>query len=347
MAINLTGGELYIVGEVDPKTGADNSFVKIGIVRENENRSTDQRIKEHQTGNPRRLSVRSIVKTAMVERVETALHDQFAPLRISGEWFHMDATQVEEVVSVAKAMAKDASKKNPLVQQADALRKVLSDGNILTADKESMKLYRSCVEADAALKLCSAAAAATKAALAEAHSSKVDVSDFLRVVKKEGTVSIDQEALEAQHPKIWARFLVTKERISQRFTLASAGKDAIDVAAVAPDLFARASEISRQAARAAAKRTALEKLHRSFLELVALQSPIEWRRDLAEEELRARCGTSAGIEGICKWQRTMTESTSFDTVGFRKAHPDLADRFEVRKPGSTAFIVAKDRNYRL
>jgi hypothetical protein len=347
MAISLTAGELYVVGETDPRTGKEAPFVKVGIVRDNENRTTDQRLKEHQTGNPRLLRVRGIVKSPMVERVETALHDRFAPHRVSGEWFHMDAGEVAEVLSTATTMAKRAKRCLPFVTESAELKKVVSDDTVLPADKLTTKLFTACTEADALLKRCGQAAAAVRTALIEARGSKIDVSDYLRLTEKTGSFSIDQPALEQAHPKIFKRFQVTKEQLTQRFALASVSGTSLDLVTVHPELADCIAQIESRAAAVTRKGTGFDKLHGSYLTLVCLQAPIEWDRELAEEELRARCGRASAIEGICKWRRTMSLKTSFDTTAFKQQHPDLAETFGVLKSGTTAYFVAKDRNYRL
>ena len=48
-------GEIYFIGEVDLKSKSHSNYYKIGIVRESDERTTVNRLAEHQTGNPRRL----------------------------------------------------------------------------------------------------------------------------------------------------------------------------------------------------------------------------------------------------------------------------------------------------
>ncbi len=66
MAINLTPGEIYFIREQDVLTKEISDYVKVGLVREGEDRDSDERASEHQTGNPRELSVYKVVKTAAV-----------------------------------------------------------------------------------------------------------------------------------------------------------------------------------------------------------------------------------------------------------------------------------------
>ena len=54
--MNLTPGQLYFINEQDIKTGERSNYYKIGIVRESFERDSKDRLLEHQTGNPRKLS---------------------------------------------------------------------------------------------------------------------------------------------------------------------------------------------------------------------------------------------------------------------------------------------------
>ena len=67
--MKLIAGEIYFIGEKDLKTGLDTKYFKIGIVREGAKgpRTSEERLLEHQTGNPRRLYLRDIVKTLIIE----------------------------------------------------------------------------------------------------------------------------------------------------------------------------------------------------------------------------------------------------------------------------------------
>ena len=98
MAINLTPGEIYFIREKDLLTKEVSSYVKVGLVREGEDRGSEERASEHQTGNPRQLFVEKIVKTEAVSAVENMLHDHFANQRVSGEWFDFDNVQLQECI---------------------------------------------------------------------------------------------------------------------------------------------------------------------------------------------------------------------------------------------------------
>ena len=105
-------GEIYFIGEKDLRSKEVTPYFKVGIVRENpENadRDSTQRLLEHQTGNPRELYIESVVKTELVELVETLLHKKFAPLGVRGEWMLLTASELADVQKEAQSLAKEAA----------------------------------------------------------------------------------------------------------------------------------------------------------------------------------------------------------------------------------------------
>lgn len=87
MAINQTPGEIYFIRERDLLSHGTTNYVKVGLVREKDDRGSEERLLEHQTGNPRELFIHKVVKTPAVSAIEGLLHGLFAAHRVSGEWF--------------------------------------------------------------------------------------------------------------------------------------------------------------------------------------------------------------------------------------------------------------------
>jgi hypothetical protein len=113
--LKLTAGEIYFIGEKDLKSGIDTSYFKIGIVRDGAKgpRTSDERLLEHQTGNPRKLFLRNVVKTPAVEEIETRVHRIFAPLRVHGEWLELTEVQYQEALKMTSDMAIEAESSLP------------------------------------------------------------------------------------------------------------------------------------------------------------------------------------------------------------------------------------------
>ena len=64
-------GEIYFIAE-EPSVSAPPVRVKIGLVRESKSgRDSQDRLLDHQTGNPRRLVLLEAIQIARVSKVET------------------------------------------------------------------------------------------------------------------------------------------------------------------------------------------------------------------------------------------------------------------------------------
>ena len=340
-------GELYVIGEVDPVTGKDAPFVKIGIVRDSDTRNTTQRVSEHQTGNPRKLIVHGVVKSSMVERLETAMHDTLAPLRISGEWFNLDRKGVTWALEHAKALSRQVNRIDKHLETAELVKSTVSNGNVLASTSRERGLHRTLIEADVRIKAGERAEKAVRDALIAANDRKVDVAAHLIITPKIGTTSFDDELFKASHPRLWQRYQVETQLVRGRFTPSSAGKKELDLAVLDSDLAELVAEIEAMAEEFGRRGRKPKPLHTLFLTLVAAQAPIKWQRMLVEAELRAACGIADGITDVCTWTRKSVQQQKLDTAALKRDHPAKWEQFLVTKPGTTSYSVVKDNNYRL
>jgi len=97
-------------------------YVKIGLVKGNDDgRSSFERRKEHQTGNPREIIIEAEVETrAQVSTLESLIHQRLAKYRIHGEWFNYGEDGIEPYVDLTKEINKDLEaqiKDNLLINQ--------------------------------------------------------------------------------------------------------------------------------------------------------------------------------------------------------------------------------------
>ena len=101
-ALALKEGSLYFLRDKDYLNGEVGRYVKIGIVRED--KSTEQRMQQHQTGNPRgMLNAATLKEVPFVEKLETRLHYRFNEKWITGEWFELSEPEAQEALEAGKA----------------------------------------------------------------------------------------------------------------------------------------------------------------------------------------------------------------------------------------------------
>jgi len=340
-----TPGELYIVGEKDLVSGADTPFVKIGIVREHDKRTTESRLKEHQTGNPRMLHIYDTVLTPAVERVETLLHGRFAPWRVSGEWFHLDAQMRQEVTAVARAIAATLGEKKGVLASAEDWRTKPSTDHVVDATDEAKQLYRRYREAVAVQKLCTAIAASVRGGLLGGFDAGHDVGRFISVVEKISSPSFDEKRFKEEHPALWEGFLVPAERWENRFLPAKVKDDDIDAGALHPALGDLHSEVKSLLAAPLDPGHTYAALHDCYLRMLSIEAAVELDKELLEAELKVLCGEASGIDGVCTWKRLTKVSDKFDADKFKAEYPKQHEAYMVQKPPVKAVSLAFDRGF--
>ena len=115
-------GFIYFMTERDLFGYPCGPYVKIGLVKGNDDgRSSFERRKEHQTGNPREIIVEAEVKThAQVSTLESLVHQRLAKYRIHGEWFNYGEDGIKPYVELTKEINKELEgqiKDNLLINQ--------------------------------------------------------------------------------------------------------------------------------------------------------------------------------------------------------------------------------------
>ena len=89
MSINklVDPGQVYVIGQYEVGTTNPTPFYKIGIVQKE--RSSEERVAEHQTGNPNRLFIAKKIECDASYMVEQQMHRKWNAVRIGKEWFNL------------------------------------------------------------------------------------------------------------------------------------------------------------------------------------------------------------------------------------------------------------------
>jgi hypothetical protein len=344
-AAYFDGGELYFIGEADPSGGGLSPFVKVGIVRDRDGRSSADRLAEHQTGNPRRLILLDVDRSPIVEVLETSLHARFAPIRVGGEWLHVPGDRYEQVRHVSMGMAADARSAESDFRAAEELKKVPSDAPALTPSSAVKELHRRWALADAAEKTLTEALEQLRKMFARAHEAGNQLEAFFTATVRKGGSSFNEKAFRDDHPELAQQYTTSVSRFAQRFTPAAIKKaERLAALTVFPDVV----DILRQVESAksvALEHTDFARLHDLYLEVLGIHAPHEWDTKLAEVQIRAACGTASGIDSVCTWNRAEKSSEKLDTAALKRDRPDLHEKYREVRPDVVANEVSRHRNY--
>ena len=344
-------GEIYFIGEKDLRTKEITPYFKVGIVRENADnadRDSTQRLLEHQTGNPRELYIESVVKTDLVELVETLLHKKFAPLGVRGEWMLLTAEELAQVQKEASALAKEAAEITADLEKAEKLAKEKSDEELVPATDELKALNEIYLESNAKLKSCDEMFDAIKEIFAEAledEDEEEEVEAFVKVQEKKGKAIFDEESFKAKYEKIYSKFVITKSTIKGTASFSGSRGFKKEFKEFDPSFATMVDGFEPLVEKIKAGKEKKESLHGFSLELRRISAEATWSKMKAESKIKVACGTHAGIDGLFKWARTEKVTESLDRKGLKESHPELYAEFTTQGEATKAVIVDPKKGY--
>jgi hypothetical protein len=319
--MDLKRGEIYFIRE---RVGTEfTEFTKIGLVREKEGRSSADRAKEHQTGNPRLLSTVKVVQTAFVSAVEKTLHREFARERyLPGEWFKLDDEQLSRAVVRCQELAATNEAYVPLFEKADQLKLVTASSEVAPPSEtaKEWRIAHGCAEAGK--KLISESAARYKSFLIEVQLRGVDVESYLETTVAAGAKRWKEALFRERYPEIIRLFESEETALVPTFSVEKPkGEDFSSDARLSEVVFAT-SALDTAVAAAAETREALDEMFQLHLQLIGMEPALKELTSIAEANLKVLCDVNAGIEGVCKWPRAEKVRTVVDAAALSAAHPD-------------------------
>jgi hypothetical protein len=131
-------GEIYCIREVDFISNTPTGYVKLGKTK----RDTAQRLKEHQTGNPRQETAEFVLYTDMMSSLEKYLHYHFANDCVNSEWFVIDTPRVmSDVAPLIQSLAAEHTLVRPAFDEWKSQSKTICNGNTITATAAHQTLH--------------------------------------------------------------------------------------------------------------------------------------------------------------------------------------------------------------
>ena len=344
---SLAGGELYFIGEIDPHSNAETNFVKVGIVREKEGRFSDQRLKEHQTGNPRQLRIVQIVETSIVERVETTMHGIFATSRLSGEWFSFMGDSRESAIAQAKLLAADAESYKDDMVRAEEVRRQVSSPEVFSPTEELSELHKSIVELRAQTGISNGLIKALGVAMRDASKNGLKFGNLLDIQIKKPSDKFDEIAFKEKYPDLWAKYAKSEPKLFGLFRVIDPVARRPDPFTLNPELSVFNSDVQEMMTLLATNECDAEEVHDLYLRVLQLHAPLQWKLDLQESKAQAKVGEASGVEGLFTWKRELKARETFDKKALQGDYPEQFSEFVTTGKPTEAIVPAKDRGFRL
>jgi hypothetical protein len=338
--MKLTPGELYFIGERDHLTGEQTPFFKIGIVRADESRTSADRLQEHQTGNPRSLFVHHVVKTEVVERVETLMHRLYAQQRGSGEWFSFEQELLQDAINTAESLSSEAAQNAEILRKAAELKTQLSTDEVLPTTDDLINLRDQRLVAEMTIKAFTTVDDEIKEVLKEAIAQGESVGGAAAVKKSSKKEAFNQAKFKAENEELFEKYLEMESKLVQKFDYKKV-KDLSGFESLLQDkvypIIAEIQDAINKAVSNEIPKSELNKWHLVVLENIALA---EWTKEITDAQLRVAVGTTSGIEGICSWNRKMTAKPVFNQEKFKEENFELYKSYLELKETAGALQMA-------
>lgn len=321
-------GEIYCIREVDFITGTPGEYVKLGKT----SRDTQQRLREHQTGNPRQETAEFVFYTDMMSSLEKFLHYRFAPYCINSEWFKIDTTTVmTDVAPLIQDLAKQHATVRPLFDEWKAQGKTVSNGNVLPATPAQVKLREDYITHWDRYKLAEGHYEIAKLELQMMIGTHNGIENMAYLVTsqtrdfdKDGFLaSLANDADRDACHKTSAKVLPEAPKVHGERSLgkidASLNKQLGDLKkaynAQKPD--PKVNLTNAQAPMNAAMISA----HQTYLNSKNELKEAEWALEKATARLVNELNDNEEIEGVIAWKREKKTSKSFDKASAAKLFP--------------------------
>lgn len=318
-------GEIYFIRERDRTDGQHSSYVKIGLVKSTK-RNSEERLLDHQTGNPRDLVLHHKVETPSPYWVERGLHHRLGRKRVRGEWFLLEADELIESIVLAEELARQAFEFVDLIEEADSLRKIVSNGTILPPTQDASDWLEQLSQARARVEICKALGneyTMVFQSLSKEEQQAVEDEELI-VIEPYIHRIFDKEGFARDYPDLYGRFITLKTSPSGNFL---PKYSSYPVTELDRDLAQFEIDFRDACQKVLAESMAFSDLAELHRDLESRQNAYEWEKSIADANLRVICGHADGIEGLCTWKRTVKEKEEFDEDGLQSSHPEEYKKF--------------------
>lgn len=340
----MASGELYFAGERDPRTQQHTPYVKVGIVRSAENRSSADRMKEHQTGNPRELLLIRAIETPVVEQIETLMHGAFAPHRLSGEWFFLSEQQCNDMIDRAAQYVGEAQSSIADMEYAEKLKDTPANGVTLPATDDIRELHRRLVVVRQEIDALDQAVGQVDATIREIDSRNVPLGRYVSIVPGTTNEKFDSARFKKEHPDLWSQFVEILPGWTQRFTISQNKDFKAGLGPLRPEISGVTEEVDLQVSRTREDND-IAALHEEYLHILTILAPLEWEEKRLQARLKSEVGENSGIEGVCSWSRGPSDREKFDKKSFQESHPEIYSQFVSVVTTKPKLTIMRDRRF--
>lgn len=345
--MKTTPGQIYFLKEKDYLTGEEGPYVKIGLVRDD--KETEKRIKEHQTGNPRKIYDHATLSMRFVEHAETLLHYLFGEHWVTGEWFKMTEEQIEQAIGDCERINAEQLAIEEAYLASIELKTQLSNGEVLPAQPSDKAVHEKAVQLKEELSIIGGQLTLCKNRLLRNLENANGIAGVLDVLHKEAGTSWDEAAFKTEHPALYEQYCTTSSKLTGSYSLQGVRSlkklDEILYGQIKASNDALPKELTIDRDKVLPRTEYIETLHLSYIHLSKQLYETDWAYKQLEYQLQQRMGIHDELAGIAKWKRVEKESLKLDKEALFAEHPDMEGKYSVERAAGVAYLVRGWREY--
>ena len=310
-------GEVYFIGERDRSTGKMTENVKIGMV--GAKGDSGDRLKQHQTGNPRDLVLHHVVETPAPFWVENGLHQRLNGLRVRAEWHKLDPKGLEDAIRLAEVLASESFVHMPFIDEQERLRKCVSSDEKIQATAESSDWHMRLSKAKAQLDCLKNLQTKYKNLIGGMSQEEVDqaVLEDLFFIEYYTDPTFDEAGFAAKYPKLVAEYTLSETDIGGNILPKYLD---LEISEIDPSLETFSNDFTALCEKVSKREAEFGDLSELQSEMQSRENVCKWERDISRAHLASICGVASGIIGQLTWNRSEEISTWLDKEALESNH---------------------------
>ena len=341
-------GEIYLTGEKNRFTKQFSGHIKIGIAQENQ--TSEDRSKKHQTGNSHEIIILSKIKEVADALVlEQKLHAYLSMRRLYGEWFVIAEDELPLIEAYGIILKEQVRVSVELLKNSKRLGEIKDNGLTRQATDEEINLLKKLTIQKERLIISSNICKFCKAELIKLAGLGSGIEDVLSITTKSGGKSFDREQFMKDHPALYEECMVVKpEGWESKFT----AQVRANLKSLSPELVALIKEIpadihaDRKKSKKLDRNEITTQLHYQYLKHNREKELAEYEINRLELELKQKMGDYLSVEGVSSWKRGETPAKKeFSSTVLQTKYPDLFAKYQVQKPDVWETEIEKYRPY--
>jgi hypothetical protein len=302
-------GEVYFIREQDRSTGKLTENVKIGMV--SKQGESSNRLKQHQTGNPRDLILHHVVVTPAPFWVENGLHQRLDGVRVRAEWHRLEDKDLENAIRLAEVLAGESFKHIPFIDEQERLKSCVSNGEILEATAESSEWHIRLSKAKAQLDRVNNLKDKYKEVISGMSQDEIEQAqqEDLFHIEHYTDIKFDLDGFTKKYPDLIEKFTVSETKIKQR--LSPKYLD-FEISEIDPSLESFSQEFLALCDRVSKRESEFGFLRELESDLQFRENVLSWEKEISTSHLATICGIASGIKDQLTWKRSEETTSSLD-----------------------------------